>query len=152
MRLGRTWRRRSSITATQIALITATLIAVGAVGLASGAPSGVIEEAFGGQGNAEDARDRVTLYEQSIDLAQERPIFGSGVARHERREIPIDGISPTRIQRSVASNNASTCTGRPPLIDGAPTPTSPNPRVRNSSTTLSASGWPSYSSTNDISR
>ncbi len=77
--LGETWRRRSSVTGVQIALITSLLVAVGAVGLASGAPSRAVSEAFGGQGNEESARDRLSLFERSIELAQQRPVFGSGV-------------------------------------------------------------------------
>ncbi len=77
--LGRTWRRRSQVTGTHVVLVALTLVAVGAVGLASDTSSRVIGETFTGQGNQESARDRVTLYEESIALAQERPIFGSGV-------------------------------------------------------------------------
>lgn len=77
--LGQTWRRRTQVTGTHVALVALTLIAVGAVGLVSDTSSRVIGETFTGQGNQESARDRVTLYEESINLAQERPIFGSGV-------------------------------------------------------------------------
>jgi O-antigen ligase len=76
---GRTWRRRSSVTGSQIAVIAAVLIAVGTIGLVSGAPSGIVEEAFGGQGNEESAKERVRLYEESLTLAQEKPLFGHGV-------------------------------------------------------------------------
>ena len=76
---GQTWRRRSAISGTQVALIAAGLIAIGAIGLASGAPSGVVEKAFGGQGKQESAQERVRLYEASIELAEERPILGHGV-------------------------------------------------------------------------
>jgi O-antigen ligase len=76
---GPTWRRRSSVTGAQIALTVAALVAVGAVGLLAGGPSTTIDQTFGGQGNEESARERVLLFEESVQLANERPLFGSGV-------------------------------------------------------------------------
>ena len=76
---GRTWRRRSPVTGAQIGLIIATLIAVGVVGLGAGDTSATLDETFGGQGNQESAQERVLLFEQSIELAQQRPVLGSGV-------------------------------------------------------------------------
>ena len=77
--LGRTWRRRSSVSGAQMALIASVLIAIGALGFASGAASEIVDEAFGGQGNVESAEERVKLYEESLRLAQERPVLGYGV-------------------------------------------------------------------------
>jgi O-antigen ligase len=76
---GKTWRRRSSVIGVQVGMIVATLLAVGAVGLVAGAPSASLEETFGGQGKKESARERVLLYEQAIEMAEQRPILGSGV-------------------------------------------------------------------------
>lgn len=77
--VDQTWKRRSSVSGAQIALIAAVLVGAGTIGLASGTPSEIVQEAFGGQGNEESAKERVRLYEESINLAQERPIFGYGV-------------------------------------------------------------------------
>lgn len=76
---GQTWRRRSSVSGTQFALIAVVLIGVGSVSLATGATSGFIDEAFGGQGNVESADERLKLYRASVELAQQRPILGYGV-------------------------------------------------------------------------
>ncbi len=76
---GETWRRRSSVSGAQIALIAAALIAVGAIGLASGTPTEIVDEAFGGQGNEESANERVRLYQEAIEIARERPVLGYGV-------------------------------------------------------------------------
>jgi O-antigen ligase len=77
--LGQTWRRRTSVSGTQFALIAAVLIGVGTVSLATGATSGFVEEAFGGQGNVESADERLRLYRASVELAQQRPVLGYGV-------------------------------------------------------------------------
>jgi O-antigen ligase len=98
--LGQTWRRRSSVTGAQVAVIALTLVAVGAVGLAAGAPSRVIGETFTGQGKQESAKERVILYEQSIELAQERPILGSGVGV----EVDIKTVSTGDDLRTTAHN------------------------------------------------
>ncbi len=76
---GQTWKRRSTVSGTQIGLILGLLVAIGSVGVAAGASTGIVDEAFGGQGNEESAKERVRLYEESIDLAQERPVLGYGV-------------------------------------------------------------------------
>ena len=98
--LGPSWRRRSSVTGAQVAVVSLLLVAIGAVGLATGASSGVIEEAFGGQGKGESAEERVTLYEESLDLAQQRPIFGSGVGI----EVDIKTVNTGEDLRTTAHN------------------------------------------------
>jgi O-antigen ligase len=98
--LGTTWRRRSSVSGAQIAVIAGVLVAVGAIGLASGAPSEFLDEAFGGQGNEESARERVRLYQDSVELAQERPILGHGVGM----EVVITTVNTGEDLQTTAHN------------------------------------------------
>lgn len=98
--LGQTWRRRSSVTGAQLVVISLLFVAIGSVALATGAPSEAIEEAFGGQGNEESAQERVHLYEESLELAQQRPIFGSGVGA----EIDITTVNTGDDLRTTAHN------------------------------------------------
>jgi hypothetical protein len=97
--LGRTWRRRTSVSGTHIALIALPLVAAGLIGLVTGASSGLIDS-LSGQGKEESARERVLLYERSIDVAQERPIFGSGVGI----EVDIKRVNTGEDLRTTAHN------------------------------------------------
>ena len=97
---GSTWHRRSTVTGAQIALSIATLVAVGAVGLLAGDPSATIDQTFGGQGNEESAQERVLLFEESVESASQRPLFGSGVGV----KVGIEAVNSGREYDTTAHN------------------------------------------------